>query len=207
MSKNNYVYVLDGKLYINLTNLCTNDCVFCIRSIKDDVVGANLFLDSEKLDVEEVKKQLDDIKPENYKEIVFCGYGEPILKLEELKETSRYIKEKYPHLKTRINTNGHGNLVYKRNIVPELKGLIDSVSISFNGEDKKIYDELSRPKIENAYEGMKEFIKECVKAGIQTTATIVTGYKNYKVDLKDCKNQIENLGATFRERPWLDNGY
>ena len=54
---------------------------------------------------------------------------------------------------------------------------------------------------------MKEFIKECVKAGIQTTATIVTGYKNYKVDLKDCKNQIENLGATFRERPWLDNGY
>ena len=89
MSKNNYVYVLDGKLYINLTNLCTNDCVFCIRSIKDDVVGANLFLDSEKLDVAEVKKQLDDINPENYKEIVFCGYGEPILKLEELKDVAK----------------------------------------------------------------------------------------------------------------------
>lgn len=207
MSKNNYVYVLDGKLYINLTNLCTNDCVFCIRSIKDDVVGANLFLDSEKLDVAEVKKQLDDINPENYKEIVFCGYGEPILKLEELKEVAKYIKDKHPHLKTRINTNGHGNIVYKRNIVGELKGLIDSVSISFNGENKKVYDELSRPKIENAYEGMKEFIKECVKAGIQTTATIVTGYKNYKVDLPDCKKQIEELGATFRERPWLDNGY
>ena len=207
MSKNNYVYVLDGKLYINLTNLCTNDCVFCIRSIKDDVVGANLFLDSEKLDVEEVKKQLDDIKPENYKEIVFCGYGEPILKLEELKATSRYIKEKYPHLKTRINTNGQGNLIYKRNIVPELKGLIDSVSISFNGENKQVYDAISLPKIENAYEGMKEFIKECVKEGIETTATIVTGYKNYKVDLESCKSQIEALGAKFRERPWLDNGY
>ena len=112
---NNYVYELEGKLYINLTNLCTNDCVFCIRSIKDDVVGANLFLDSENLDVEEVKKQLDNIKPQNYKEIVFCGYGEPILKLEELKETAKYIKEKYPHLKTRINTNGQGNLIYKRN--------------------------------------------------------------------------------------------
>ena len=207
MSKNIYVYVLDGKLYINLTNLCTNDCVFCIRSIKDDVVGANLFLDTEKLDVEEVKKQLDEIKPENYKEIVFCGYGEPILKLEELKTVAKYIKEKYPHLKTRINTNGHGNLVYKRNIVPELKGLIDSVSISFNGEYKKVYDELSQPKIENAYEGMKDFIKECVKEGIQTTATIVTGYKNYNVDLLDCKKQIESLGAVFRERPWLDNGY
>lgn len=204
---NNYVYELEGKLYINLTNLCTNDCVFCIRSIKDDVVGANLFLDSEKIEVEEVKKQLDEIKPENYKEIVFCGYGEPILKLEELKETAKYIKEKYPHLKTRINTNGQGNLIYKRNIVPELKGLIDSVSISFNGENQKVYDELSQPKIKHAYEGMKEFIKECVKEGIETTATIVTGYKNYKVDLEDCKKQIEALGATFRERLWLDNGY
>lgn len=207
MIKNNYVYVLDGKLYINLTNLCTNDCVFCIRSIKDDVVGANLFLDSEKLDVEQVKKQLDDIEPQKYDEIVFCGYGEPILKLEELKQTAKYIKEKYPHLKTRINTNGQGNLIHKRNIVPELKGLIDSVSISYNGENKKVYDELSKPKIENAYEGMKEFIKECVNEGIETTATIVTGYKTYKVDLDACKQQIESLGAIFRERPWLDNGY
>lgn|SRR5574344_171583 len=207
MNKNNYVYLLDGKIYINLTNLCTNDCVFCIRSIKDDVVGANLFLDSEKLDVQEVKKQLDDIKPQKYGEIVFCGYGEPILKLDELKEIATYIKEKYSHLKTRINTNGQGNLIYKRNIVPELKGLIDSVSVSFNGENKAVYDELSQPKIENAYEGMKEFIAECVKNNIETTATIVTGYKNYKVDLNSCKTQIEMLGAKFRERPWLDNGY
>lgn len=207
MKKNIYVYLLDGKIYINLTNLCTNDCVFCIRSIKDDVVGSNLFLDSEILNVEEVKKQLDDIEPNKYQEIVFCGYGEPILKLEELKQIAKYIKEKYAHLKTRINTNGHGNLVYKRNIVPELVGLIDSVSISFNGENKDIYDSLSVPKIENAYEGMKDFIKECVNAGIETTATIVTGYKDYNVDLEDCKRQIESLGAKFRERPWLDNGY
>ncbi len=204
---NNYVYELEGKLYINLTNLCTNNCVFCIRDIKDDVVGANLFLDSEKLDVCEVKKQLDNIKPQNYKEIVFCGYGEPILKLEELKQVAQYIKEKYPHLKTRINTNGQGNLIYKRNIVPELKGIIDSVSISFNGENKDVYDKISLPKIENAYQGMKDFIKECVKENIETTATIVTGYKDYKVDLDSCKRQIEELGAKFRERPWLDNGY
>lgn len=207
MSNNNYVYLLDDKIYINLTNLCTNDCVFCIRAIKDDVVGANLFLDTEKLDVEEVKKQLDAFKPENYKDIVFCGYGEPILKLEELKEIAKYIKEKYPHIKTRINTNGQGNIIYKRNIVPELKGIIDSISVSFNGENKEVYDAISLPKLENAYDGMKEFIKECVKEGIETTATIVTGYKNYNVDLNSCKTQIEALGAKFRERPWLDNGY
>ena len=204
---NNYVYLLYGKIYINLTNLCTNDCVFCIRSIKDDVVGANLFLDNEKVDIAEVKRQLDAINPKQYTEIVFCGYGEPILKLEELKNIASYIKETYPNLKTRINTNGHGNLIYKRNIVPELKGLIDSVSISFNGENQSVYDELSQPKIENAYDGMKDFIKECVQAGIETTATIVTGYKNYNVDLQSCKEQIESMGAIFRERPWLDNGY
>lgn len=204
---NNYVYTLDGKIYINLTNLCTNDCVFCIRAIKDDVVGANLFLDTEVLDINEVKKQLDSFEPDKYSEIIFCGYGEPILKLDALKEIAAYIKEKYPHIKTRINTNGHGNLVYKRNIVPELKGIIDSVSISFNGENKAVYDAISLPKIENAYEGMKDFIQECVQQGIETTATIVTGYKNYSVSLEDCKSQIEALGAKFRERPWLDNGY
>ena len=204
---NNYVYILEGKIYINLTNLCTNDCVFCIRTIKDDVVGANLFLDSENLDVEEVKKQLDSFNPDDYKDIVFCGYGEPILKLEELKKVAGYIKEKYPHIKTRINTNGQGNLIYKRNIVPELKGIIDSVSISFNGETREVYDAISLPKLDNAYESMKDFIRECVKEGIETTATIVTGYKNYKVNLDSCKEQIEAMGAKFRERPWLDNGY
>lgn len=207
MKENNFVYILYGKIYINLTNLCTNDCVFCIRAIKDDVVGANLFLSEEKVDMQELKKQLDAIKPENYEEIVFCGYGEPMLRLEELKEAAKYIREKYPHLKIRINTNGQANLVYKRNVVPELVGLIDSVSVSFNGENEEVYNAISLPKLPQAYEGMKEFIKECVKHNIDTTGTIVTGYKNYKVDLESCKSQIEALGAKFRERPWIENGY
>lgn len=207
MKENNFVYILYGKIYINLTNLCTNDCVFCIRAIKDDVVGANLFLSEEKVDMQELKKQLDAIKPENYEEIVFCGYGEPMLRLEELKEAAKYIREKYPHLKIRINTNGQANLVYKRNVVPELVGLIDSVSVSFNGENEEVYNAISLPKLPQAYEGMKEFIKECVKHNIDTTGTIVTGYKNYEVDLESCKSQIEALGAKFRERPWIENGY
>ena len=207
MKENNFVYLLYGKIYINLTNLCTNDCVFCIRAIKDDVVGANLFLSEEKVDMQELKKQLDAIKPENYEEIVFCGYGEPMLRLEELKEAAKYIREKYPHLKIRINTNGQANLVYKRNVVPELVGLIDSVSVSFNGENEEVYNAISLPKLPQAYEGMKEFIKECVKHNIDTTGTIVTGYKNYEVDLESCKSQIEALGAKFRERPWIENGY
>ena len=207
MTDYNLVYLLDGKVYINLTNSCTNDCVFCIRSIKEDVVGANLFLNTENVKAEDVIAQLEAMKDKLSSEIIFCGYGEPMLKLEVIKQVAKYIKEKYPNTNLRINTNGHANLVYKKNVLPELKGLIDKFSISLNGENEEVYNELSQPHIENAYEGVKEFIALAVKEGFDTTATIVTGYKNYKVDMQKCIEITKELGAEFRERPWIENGY
>ena len=151
--------------------------------------------------------QLEAMKDKLSSEIIFCGYGEPMLKLEVIKEVAKYIKEKYPNTVLRINTNGHANLVYKRNVLPELKGLIDKFSVSLNGENEEIYNELSQPHIENAYEGVKEFIALAIKEGFDTTATIVTGYKNYKVDMQKCIEITKELGANFRERPWIENGY
>ena len=207
MTDYNLAYLLDGKVYINLTNSCTNDCVFCIRSIKEDVVGANLFLNTENVKAEDVIAQLEAMHDKLSSEIIFCGYGEPMLKLEVIKQVAKYIKEKYPNTILRINTNGHANLVYKKNVLPELKGLIDKFSVSLNGENEEVYNELSQPNIENAYEGVKEFIALAVKEGFDTTATIVTGYKNYKVDMQKCIEITEELGAKFRERPWIENGY
>lgn len=207
MTDYNLVYLLDGKVYINLTNTCTNNCVFCIRSIKDDVVGANLFLNTENVKSEDVIAQLEAKKDQLSSEIIFCGYGEPMLKLEVLKQVAKYIKDKYPNTIIRVNTNGHANIIYKRNVLPELKRLVDKFSISLNGENEEVYNELSQPNIENAYSAVKDFIKESVKNGFDTTATIVTGYKNYKVDMPECIKITEELGAKFRERPWLDNGY
>ena len=138
------VYSLEDKIYINLTNRCTNDCIFCLRKDKDDVCGQKLWLDSEEFTSEDVIKQLKNF--EIPKEIVFCGYGEPLLKLDILKEVAKYIKDNYPNTKIRINTNGHANYVYKRNIVPELVGLIDEISVSLNGSTNEEYDELSQPK-------------------------------------------------------------
>ena len=207
MTEYNLVYLLDGKVYINLTNSCTNNCVFCIRSIKDDVVGTNLFLNTENVKADDVISQLNAMKDKLSSEIIFCGYGEPMLKLDIIKQVAKYIKETYPNTILRINTNGHANAVYKRNILPELKGLIDKFSVSLNGENEEVYNELSQPNIENAYESVKEFIAEAVKEGFDTTATIVTGYKNYKVDLQKCIEITEELGAKFRERPWIENGY
>lgn len=207
MTDYNLAYLLDGKVYINLTNSCTNDCVFCIRSIKEDVVGANLFLNTENVKAEDVIAQLEAMRDKLSSEIIFCGYGEPMLKLEVMKQVAKYIKEKYPNTVLRINTNGHANLVYKRNVLPELKGLIDKFSVSLNGENEEVYNELSQPHIEGAYEGVKEFIALAVKEGFDTTATIVTGYKNYKVDMPKCIEITKELGANFRERPWIENGY
>ena len=207
MTDYNLVYLLDGKIYINLTNSCTNDCIFCIRSIKDDVVGANLFLNSENVSADDVIKQLEAMKDKLSNEIIFCGYGEPMLKLDVLKEVAKYIKEKYPNTKLRVNTNGHANFVYKRNVLPELKGLIDEFSVSLNGENEKEYDELSKPNFKGAYDEVKKFIKACADADINVTATVVEGYKGRHLNLKNCEKIANDLGAKFRVREWIENGY
>ena len=207
MKEYNLVYLLEGKVYINLTNSCTNNCVFCIRNIKDDVVGANLFLNTENVKAEDVITQLEAIKDKLSSEIIFCGYGEPMLKLEVIKQVAKYIKEKYPNTILRVNTNGHANLVYKRNVLPELKGLIDKFSVSLNGENEEVYNKISQPNLDGAYSAVKDFIRDAVKEGFDTTATIVTNYKGYDVDMQKCIEITKELGANFRERPWIENGY
>ena len=211
---NTLVYTLDRKIYINLTNRCTNDCIFCLRNDKADVVGQTLWLDSEDFEAKDVIQQYNEIirKAQNdgvkyTNEVIFCGYGEPMLKLEILKEVAKYIKEKYPNTKIRVNTNGHANFVYKRNVVPELKGLVDEFSVSLNGKDSEEYRELSQPKFERAYDEVKKFIKACSDAEIVVIASVVEGYKGRHLDLDACEEISKSLGAKFRVREWIQNGY
>ena len=202
------VYTLDGKIYINLTNRCTNDCIFCLRKDKNDVKGQELWLDNENCTANDVIKQLEHIyKNTPSKEIIFCGYGEPMMKLDVLKDVAKYIKNNYPESKIRINTNGHANFVYKRNVVPDLKGLVDEFSVSLNGATKEEYNELSQPKFDEAYEEMKKFIKACSDANISVVASVVEGYKGRHLDLEKCEQIANSLGARFRVREWIVNGY
>ena len=205
------VYELDGKIYINLTNKCTNDCIFCLRKDKDDVKGQQLWLDNEDSTAEDVVAQYEEIlrlKPYNDNtEVIFCGYGEPLLKLDVLKKVAKYIKKNYPQTKIRINTNGHANYVYKRDIVPELKGLIDVISVSLNGESSEEYNELSKPNFENAYDEVKKFIQACSDNGFETIASVVDGYKGQHLNLEKCEKIATELGAKFRVREWIPNGY
>lgn len=212
---NTLAYLLDDKIYINLTNNCTNRCIFCLRQDKSDVCGQEMWLDNETFSANDVieqleaiiKKQLEAAKPNSLNEIIFCGYGEPLLKLDLLKEVAAYIRENYPNTKIRVNSNGHANLIYKRNIAPELKPLIDDISISLNAPTEEEYNELSQPNIQGAYEGVKEFIKACADEGISTTASVVENYKGRHLDLEACEKIANGLGAKFRVREWITNGY
>src|SRR5574344_2964305 len=146
MEEQNLVYLLDGKIYINLTNNCTNKCLFCIRNLKDDVCGKNLWLKNDTVTAKEVISQLKKLKKDE-KDIVSCGYGEPTLKLDTLKEVAKFIKENYKDVKVRLNTNGHANFIYKRNILPEIKGLVDDISVSLNASTEEMYKKISQPNI------------------------------------------------------------
>lgn len=204
------VYLLDNKIYINLTNRCTNKCIFCLRQDKTDVCGQEMWLDSENFSAEDVitqlKKVMESFKNAYNAEITFCGYGEPTLKLDILKEVAKYIKDNYG-LKTRLNTNGHANYIYKRNVAPELKGLIDVISVSLNAPTKEEYNELSQPNFDSAYEEVKNFVKSCTDNGIETVATVVEGYKDRHIDLPKCEQIAADLGAKFRVREWIEGGY
>ena len=186
------VYTLDGKIYINLTNRCTNDCIFCLRKDKDDVKGQELWLDDENSTAKDVEEQFEKVyKNTPSKEVIFCGYGEPMLKFDVLKSVAEYIKKTYPETKIRVNTNGHANYVYRRNVVHECKGLIDEFSVSLNGSTKEEYNELSQPKFE----------------GFSVVTSVVEGYKGRHLDLKKCEQIAKDLGAKFRVREWIKNGY
>ena len=137
--ENNFIYVLNDKLYVNLTNACTNDCAFCIRSQKDDVKGANMWLD-EKPSFQAVISQLESKKNLLKNGITFCGYGEPLLEKDLLIRIAKYIKQLCPDTYIKINTNGHANAVFKKNVLPELKDFIDEISISYNAQNEEIYN-------------------------------------------------------------------
>ena len=193
-------------VYINLTNACTNSCIFCLRSQKDDVCGSEMWHD-DNYTLEDIIEQFANYKPIP-KQVVFCGYGEPFLRKTMMKAFAQYLREKYPKIKIRVNTNGHANVIHRTNVAEEFKGLIDEASISLNSDNSSQYDEICRPKIKNAYEEVKNFIKACNDAKIKTFASVVTGFDNeHKINVENCRKIANELGAEFRNREFISNGY
>ena len=207
--KSNLVYFVSGKMYINLTNLCTCSCVFCIRDLNPTVEGVDMQLPNKRANADTVISEIKRLSDKIGSEVTFCGYGEPMLELESLKKVASFIKENYPDEKIRVNTNGHANLVHKRDVVPELVGLIDSFSVSLNASDAQQYKEITRCSFdaEVGYEGMKNFVKSAVQNGIKTSVSVVVGFEGTNVDVDKCQEIAASLGAILRVREYLNEGY
>ncbi|MBU1355289.1 MAG: YchF/TatD family DNA exonuclease [Candidatus Edwardsbacteria bacterium] len=186
-------YQIRDSLYLNITNRCTNSCLFCIRQKTDFIKGHNLRLEREP-DFQEVVDAIGD--PSKYREVVFCGYGEPLLRLDLVKQVAGWLKSKKTHV--RINTNGQGNLIAGRDIIPELKGLIDEVSISLNAGDQETYDRICPSRFsDKAFAALLDFAKGCRSAGIKTTVTVMD---MPGVDIEKAKQTAKELGVNIRIR-------
>ena len=193
----NFVYEFEGKLYINLTNKCPNDCEFCVRNIRNGIGDDDLRLTREP-SFDDLKEDLSLYPLKKYGEIVFCGYGEPLCALSVLSQIAPYIKRL--GLRTRLNTNGLGGLWNKRKDIPQLiSKYIDSVSISLNASSSELYNEICRSIYgEEAFDGMIEFAKGCIENGIDTTLTVVDFIGEEEIE--NCRLLAEQLGAKYRVR-------
>ncbi|HUL22775.1 MAG TPA: TatD family hydrolase [Thermodesulfobacteriota bacterium] len=191
-SRGEIAYRIRDSLYLNLTNRCTNSCSFCVRFHKDYVKGHNLRLHDEPTE-EELKEAIGD--PSHYREVVFCGYGEPLLRLDIVKSLARWIKEKGGHV--RINTNGHGNLIHGRNILAELAGIVDALSVSLDAQDEETYQKICAPTYKNAFQEVISFIREAKTSIPLVQATVV---EMEGVDIQKCRELTEKMGIPLRVR-------
>ncbi len=186
-------YEMWGNLYLNITNRCTNECGFCIRYESDTLWGYCLKLKGEP-NVEELLDAIGDAS--SYHEVVFCGYGEPTVRLDVVLEVGRRLRE--AGVRVRLDTNGHGNLIWNRNIAPELARAIDAVSVSLNAPDADTYSRLCHPRFgDGTFEQVVSFIRECKAAGIETVASMVSVPG---VDVEATRRLATDLGVPLKVR-------
>ncbi|WP_420554101.1 TatD family nuclease-associated radical SAM protein [Neptuniibacter marinus] len=189
-----YTYQIDNSLYINLTDRCTLACQFCPKHNGSTAVkGYELYL-TKQPKAATIIKQIGT--PSKYDEIVFCGYGEPTLRLKALLEIAHWIKEHDG--KTRLNTDGLGSLFHKRDIVPELAECIDALSISLNAQNETVYQQHCHPALPDSFKAVQAFIKRAAELIPHVQVSAINGLEG--VDIIKCREITENLGAQFKQR-------
>ncbi len=192
--KDTYVYQIGDNLYLNLTNRCSNFCTFCVRNDKESYEGYPLWLKNGEPTIEQVIEEIGD--PKRYKEVVFCGFGEPTFRIDAIVEIAEYVHRKGG--KTRLNTNGLGSYLNGTDIVPLLKGRIDAVNVSLNAPTKKEYDKVCRPRIDESFGCMVSFAQHCHEAGLNTWFSVVDCIGEEAI--AGCRRIAEAIGIPLRVR-------
>ena len=195
-------YEVDGALYVNITNRCSNRCDFCIRNNGDGAYGSNSLWLNREPTCEEIYASIVESDPTRYSELVFCGYGEPTERLTDLIHVAKLVKEKYS-VKIRINTNGHSSLIHGCDTAPMYKDVIDTVSISLNAPNAKGYNKICHSIFgEAAYNGLLDFAKR-VKEYVPTVVLTVVDVSLTVEEIEECKRIAVSVGVPLRVRKYI----
>lgn len=195
------LYKVHDNLYVNLTNKCPCACTFCLRQTRDSMGEADSLWLKREPSYEEIIADFANFDMDDYREVVFCGFGEPTERLEVLLQVAKYVKETYGK-PIRINTNGLSDLIHGKRTAPLLEGWVDTVSISLNTPNPQRYHELVRSRFGDvSFQAMLDFARDCTryvpKVVMTTVSTTLT-----RDEENQCKNICERLGVTYRIRPW-----
>ena len=193
-----FTYELDGNLYINLTSKCSNDCTFCVRNEHSSYFGHKLWLSREPSPEEVLARIPQDVS--RYKEYVFCGFGEPTLRLSALVQIGKELKKRGATV--RLNTNGQGSMTAGRDISADLAEAVDKINVSLNESNAEDYVKLCRPAYgAAAFTGLQDFAKKCAARGIDVWFSVVDVIGEKKIE--ECRKIAADCGVALRVRPYL----
>ena len=196
-------YPVKSGLYVNLTNRCPCACVFCLRQNAPGIFGSDsLWLEREPT-VDEIIESIDSRNLDDFTELVFCGYGEPTERLDDLLSVARHVKSVRPGMHVRVNTNGLSDFIHGEPTAAKFKGLVDTVSISLNTPDPEEYLKVCRPKFGlESWQAMLDFAKSCRDYVPNVVMTIVDAPVTTPEVQEKCKAITDSLGVRLRIRPY-----
>jgi TatD family-associated radical SAM protein len=187
-------YRIGSRLYLSITDRCTLDCAFCPKNQGSYKVHEYDLTMDHRPDVDEIIAAIGD--PAAYDEVVFCGYGEPTLRLKVLLEVARFVKAHGGRV--RVNTDGLANLVHKDNVLPLLATCVDTVTVSMNAQNATVYEHHCQPNLAGSYQAMLQFLEQAPDYIQHVYATAIDGLDG--VDIAACERMAQELGVTFRRR-------
>ena len=196
-------YQVKDAVYVNLTNRCPCNCTFCLRQNGVSVFGSGpLWLEREPT-LEETIDSLGQWDYGRFREVVFCGYGEPTERLDVLLAVAEHLKKQDPARRVRVNTNGLSDLINGKPTAPLFVGKVDCLSISLNTDDPAEYLSVCRPKFgEAAYPAMLKFTQEAASLLPDVVMTVVGEPVTSREKQERCRAVATRLGARLRVRPY-----
>lgn len=187
-------------IYVNMTNKCPCACTFCLRNTKEMAESNSLWLDREPT-VKEIIGEFEKYDLSQFNEVIFCGFGEPLTRINDLLEVAKYLKNRSSNTPIRVNTNGLADLMHKKKTAPLLKGLIDTVSISLNASNAEEYFKITRNKFGiESYDAMLKYAVSCKEYVPNVVMTVVDCIGQEEIDA--CQAVCDTIGVPLRVRPF-----